>query len=344
MKNYPLLQISSIALFIVSATLNILGYINLFPNSVWMAGSVLAGLELAKFTIVGVVYNMGDAISKSVKSLLSVFLVFLIFISIVGHYAMLTSFYTSNQSTSFIIDDNKQFIKNRMTEIKDEIAELRALYKDFPKGYATKRMRVYKQVEPQIRALQSEYKELRLQFNTERLAKQDEVKSNTNIFKASADLLGVSADKFALFIITMLSIIIDPLALLMVFTAHNVSHHKSKLSPTAEDIELAKMEGRKEALEGLKRESEAIAHNALIKALTDVKSKSIYQVSIKDIMLMSDKEVSTFKDTRLNTKGDRDWFKLALVWREFGTIENDEIVMDFSYVKNINLNEIYGKY
>lgn len=347
MKNYILLQISSILLFVVSATLNILGYINLFPNSVWMAGSVLAGLELAKFTIVGVVYNIGDAISKQVKVLLSGFLVFLIVISVIGHYAMLTSFYSSNQSTALVIDDNKQFISSRMTEIKEEVLELRALYKDFPKGYATKRMRVYNKVKPQIDSLQEEYKDLRGQLNVERLAKQDENSNNANIFQASADLMGVSADKFALFIIMMLSIILDPLALLMVYTAHKVSHYRAEQRDrqiTLEDLEQVKVEAHTKALEGLKSDSEKIAHNVLIDSLNKVKSVTIYQTSIKDIMLMSKDSLKEFKEIRLNTKGDRDWFKLALVWKEFGQVEHNDITMDFNKIKNVNVNIIYGKY
>lgn len=348
MKNYLLLQVSSILLFTVSATLNILGYINLFPNSIWMAGSVLLGLELAKFTVVGVVYNIGDAISLSIKWLLSGFLIFLIVISVIGHYAMLTSFYTSNQSTALIIDDNKQFITNRMDEIKIEVEELRALYKDFPKSYASKRMKVYNKVKPQIDTLQIEYKTLRQELNTERLNSQDEDVNNTNIFKASADLMNVSADTFALFIILMLSIILDPLALLMVYTAHKVSHFRSSQDEieviTSEDLERAKLEGHTKALESLQQEEEDIKHNKLINALTDVRSRYIYNTSVKDVMMWDEYEVKKFKEHRLNTKDDRDWFKLALVWKEYGKVEHNEITMDFSKVKNVNLNTVYGKY
>jgi len=347
MKNYILLQISSILLFIVSATLNILGYINLFPNSVWMAGSVLAGLELAKFTVVGVVYNIGDAISSGIKWMLSLFLVLLILISVVGHYTMLTSFYVSNQSTALVIEDNSKFIKDRMIEIKSEVKELRALYKDFPKGYASKRMRVYNKVKPQLDALQLEYKHLRVSLNKERVNKQDENKKNANIFKASADLMGISAKQFALFIISILSIILDPLALLMVYTAHKVSHFRMKSKNdliTLEDLEQAKLEGQTKALESLKQEEADIKHNKFINALTNVRSRSIYSISVKDVMMWDDFEIKKFKEHRLNTKDDRDWFKLALVWKEYGKIEHNEITMDFSKVKNVNLNTVYGKY
>jgi len=340
---YFLLQISSILLFGVSATLNITGYINLFPNSVWMAGSILAGLELAKFTIVGVVYNMEDAIGKGIKSLLSLFLILLILISVIGHYAMLTSFYTSNQSTAIELGDNTHFIKTRMIEVKANIEELRALYKDFPKGYATKRMKVYKQVEPQIDKLQLEYKGLVEELNKARLQTQVEHKDNTNIFKASADLMGISSDKFALFIIILISVILDPLALLMVFTSHNVSNHIAK-KKEEEQIELIRLEAENKALESKEAKDKVIAHNQLIRVLTDVKGRIVSDTSIEDIMGMGATDLSEFKATKLNSKEDREWFKLALLWREYGSIEGKDMSMDFSLLKDININSIYGRY
>jgi len=332
MKHY-LLQISSVLLFIVSATLNITGYIKLFPNSVWMAGSILAGLELAKFTIVGVVYNMKDGVGNSIKFILSLFLVLLILISVVGHYAMLTSFYTSSNTKSIELVDNTKFIKERMSEVKVNIEELRALYKDFPKGYASKRMKVYTKVKPQIDALQLEYKQLVKQLNSERLETQSEHKEHTNIFKASADLMSVSADSFALFIIMLLSVILDPLALLMVFTSHKVSTYRYN-----KEIEAV------EVLEQQKALSIQEEPNALYKSLTEMRDRSIYRTSVKDIMEMSVADLSEFKSVRLNTKGDRDWFKLALIWREYGSIVNNELVIDFTDVRDININTVYGKY
>lgn len=332
MKNY-LLQISSIFLFFVSATLNILGYINLFPKSIYMAGSVLAGLELAKFTIVGVVYNT-TSVSKKLKALLTIFLTLLILISVIGHYAMLTSFYSQNKLTSSIIADNTIFLENRVKEVNSNITELQSLYQEFPEGYASKKMKVYNEVKPQIDALQLEYKSLIDELNTERLAKLKEKKDNANVFEASAELMDVSSDTFAFYIIMGLSIILDPLALLMVFTAHSFSSKK-------EDAKSSLEEERDLAIKELEEFKSNEKYNKLVTYLTDMKNSSLFNKTVRDVMIFDEVMLAEFKKSLL-TKKDREWFKMALIWRKFGKVGPTDISMDFNKVRNTSINEIYG--
>jgi len=360
--NYWLLSASSVILFLVSASLNIDGYIHLFPNSVYMAGTILAGLELAKFTIVGVVYNIEHHISTFVKVILSAFLGLLILISVIGHYAILTSFYTSNQSSSIIIKDNTAFYKNRMEEIKTEIADLQALYKNYPKGYASKRLKVYNSVRPQIDELQSEYKELFAKLSKEREKGHTELKNNSNIFEASAKLMGVTTDKFALYIIMLVSLILDPLALLMVYTAHSFKSNFQKAEE--KNLNIDTIEVQKETplpnleektqdkvlesneVDGVNNEVRDIQNskNSLYQKLIDIQNIKLYGSTVRDVMSWNDYEVKSYKASFLKTKLDRYWFKLALVWREVGTIDNGVMVLDESVVDTINPNEIYGRF
>jgi len=335
--NYVLLSVSAVVLFIVSATLNISGYTQLFPKSVIVVSIVLAGLELAKFTIVGVVFNLGDLVSKKLKVILSLFIVVLIFISTVGHYAVLTSYYVKSYQNKDILVKDTKYLDNQIVYIKEQIKDLKAIYQDYPKGHSTKRLIAYKKVKPDIDRLQKELNELQKQKYQTIKETNNEDKKNTNIFQASADLLGINANKLASLIIFILSLIIDPMTLLMVYTAGAV---KKNIEKRKEQQRLKEEELKQKELEN--KQIEEDLH--LFRKLTEARDYNVNNTTIDDIVEFNDDEVIDFFP-HLDTKEKQEWFKLALVWREYGFMNDKDILtIDFDKIRDLDIDNIYDKY
>lgn len=222
-KNFLLL--SAIIVSIISSTLTVLGYVNLFTGYVLMVGSLLVALELAKFTIATVVITYTPKRKEhrlKQKPWLVAIMFVLMIVASIGHYSYLSKAYYSSKLEMNTIEVTTDLSEVRMNEIQSQIESLNAMYTNIPDTHTTKKMNMYKQIKPQVEGLQHELKQLRAEKieRTKSLATEENQKIGA--MKYTAQLLGIEEGKLANFIILLISILIDPVALLLSSVAFSV--------------------------------------------------------------------------------------------------------------------------
>lgn len=256
----------AIALTLVSASMTVLGYTSLYSSATHIIAALFIVLECAKATIFAIVFNVARLHHKMILLILASAL---IIISFLGHLSYLSKAYRVNQiaisgnieinesikeSTKAQIDSIDAQIKMLNDEIqagKDEIIQIRKTVNDLEDAKDRNWMqqrnnRRVNDITANNRQLSAKIQELykeKSALNKESLQNTNQMVSNSNeianrsVFKFTADIFGISQDTLANIINVILSLVIDSLALVMLWVAGDLwkmTHKKRKDSKKQE--------------------------------------------------------------------------------------------------------------
>lgn len=209
-----LMSTVAVGLFLVSGYLTVAGYASLFSTNKEIIVSLLIMMEISKFSIATVVIN--QKILGSYRYILSAFLVILVLLASIGHYGYLSSLHSVNETKNEVQDESLSYTNSRITMLINDKENLQRQYDSFDAtAQATRKERLYKSIQPKIDEINLELDRL----SKEKMAMisiKDSVSHKESIAMGyTAKLLGMTVDQFASILISLLSIIIDPLVIVL---------------------------------------------------------------------------------------------------------------------------------
>lgn len=247
-------------LTIISAVMNVSGYISLYQQSSIIISMLFISLEVAKATIFGIVFIIGD---RTQKIILLLFAVLLVTISFLGHLSFLSRAYNVTKNETRILEESskihKDTIEDQIQLIDSQIDNMKTLLDRNNSEYETiktnidsyqnansknwayntnkKRMKEISETNSDINnKLQKLYEQKREIINS----KKDYSETNKDIthkiainsvFDYTSKIFNVTTDTLSTYINIILSIVIDPIALILLWTGNSLMFRKSN-SPT----------------------------------------------------------------------------------------------------------------
>lgn len=206
--------LASLSLSSVSAFMTIVGFMNFFYFNKLIIGILFGAIELVKFVSATIVFN-NIHISKHHKIGLFFFLSVLIVISTIGHYSYLSQSYFSNQETANakvnIVQDKIALIKSNIKDKEQENLNLTKEVETIPESKKTLRVQMMtknntkiKENNEKIALARTELMKLSEKYAEETSSAVDK--------KAAKNTFGENNTKYAIILIFLLAVIIDPLA------------------------------------------------------------------------------------------------------------------------------------
>lgn len=321
----------AIGLTLVSAMMTISGYLSLYAGRTIIISALFIILELAKATIFGIVFVYAD---KKYKPILLTLATALIVLSFMGHTSYLNHAYASNKveaqvSREFItqtkdthdtqlkdLDFQIQLLREQIQQGKDEIQSLTdtatglqtANARNWALGTNKRRIKEIQdtnlKLSQDIKDLYAQKKSLlndSLQSTKDAGRKQAET-TNRSVFQYTADMFGTTQDKLASVINFILALVIDTLALTMLWVSGEMWKQRKRYNKRVATIK------ENELKELQKQQTPQEVQDNLEQYLFNGKS-------VQDVIGMNDSEVAALK-TKVKTKAQLDWLNFALELRK----------------------------
>lgn len=245
---YVTVLIVAICLTLVSASMTVIGFTSLYAGRTIVISALFVILEITKATIFGIIFVYGD---KKHKVPLLVIVTFLIILSFIGHISYLSYAYHSNKTALQVskeyftqtkdthntrlkdLDYQIQLLKEQIQVGKDEIQTLTKTAKDLQTADSrhwatTTNKRRIKEIQDSNLKLLADIKELTAEksrvmedslSSTKTQGQQIAETTNRSVFQYTADIFNTTQDKLASVINFILALVIDTLALVMLWVA-----------------------------------------------------------------------------------------------------------------------------
>lgn len=360
---YIVVTTVAIALTIVSALMTISGYLSLYAGRTLIVSSLFVVLEFAKATIFGIIFVYAD---KRNKIILLVLAIFLVCLSFIGHLSYLNNAYATNKTQATVsqeivtqtkethdtqlqdLDYQIQLIREQIQVGKDEIKTLNetatGLQTANSRNWAvsTNKKRI-KEIQDQNIKLQQDIKDL---YTQKKELLNDSLKSTKDsrtqtleattysVFKHTADLIGITQDSLARAINFILALVIDTLALVMLWTAGEMwKQHRAQQNRASQARTHIINKATRELLDTelpapsptLTREPPT-PQDDLPQTLDSDPEQFLFEgKSVDDVIGMTDLEVQALQK-KVKTKAQRDWLSFALKRRKiYSDLQYEEL-------------------
>lgn len=206
--------ITIISLFgaLISGYMTVTGYSSMFATTSIIVILVISTLEVAKFSIASMVLHQ-KGLDIVHKIILGFFAVTLTLLASVGHYGFLTKLASNSSSIVSTSKDSMSHVDSELISLKSDKTILQKQFDSIPDSYVTAKARMYKQVKDKIDKIDSRM----LVLNTEKsnlINNSSEVEDH-NIMGNVASLMKVDKSTFTSWVIAVLSLVIDPLIIVM---------------------------------------------------------------------------------------------------------------------------------
>lgn len=240
--------IVAIALTLTSASMTILGYTSLYAENVTILAILFIVLETTKATIFGIVFVSAKQIHKAPLLILAIAL---IIISFIGHLSYLSKSYNVNkvaiqgsldiseaikqsaQSQMQGIETQIQLLQNEIQVGNAEIEQMRNVVNDLQKPNARhwaqglNKNRIAEitnhnaNLSQQIQNLYKQREQIQKDYisDMQKITTQSNDVASRSVFTYTAEMFGITQDKLANIINVILSLVIDSLALIMLWVA-----------------------------------------------------------------------------------------------------------------------------
>ena len=326
----------AVGLTLISASMTVVGYTSLYAEKTLIISALFITLEITKATIFGVVFVIGEAKHKIPLIALAICLILL---SFVGHLSYLSKAYNTNkvsvQVSKDYVEQTKLAYSTQLQDIETQIAmlqervkaqdsEIQTLTKASGEletansrhwSLSTNKRRIKELQDSNIKLL-AEIKDLtaqRASLVKDSLASSKEQgvqiaeTANRSVFQYTADLFGISQDKLANSINVALALVIDTLALMMIWVAGSLWQQR-KREQFWDESPLSALKRDPIEMDGLKpartKVSKDNANNYLFEGNT-----------VQDVVKMSDDEIEALK-SKVKTQDQLDWLNFCLTLRE----------------------------
>lgn len=223
-----LMSVVAVGLFLVSGYLTVAGYASLFSVNKEIIISLLIMMEISKFSIATVVIN--QKVLGAYRYILSAFLVILVLLASIGHYGYLSSLHGVNESKNEVQDESLSYVNSRISMLTADKENLQRQYDAFDAtSQATRKERLYKSIQPKIDDINEELAILFKEKSKLISNKATESHKETTAMNYTAKLLGMTVDQFAGLLISLLSIIIDPLVIILASLSSKMRHMRRNI-------------------------------------------------------------------------------------------------------------------
>lgn len=321
----------AIGLTLVSAMMTISGYLSLYAGRTIIISALFVVLELAKASIFGIVFVYAD---RKYKPILLTLAIALILLSFMGHTAYLSSAYASNKAEAQVsrelitqtkdthdtqlkdIDYQIQMLRDQIQAGKDEIQSLTdtstglqtANARNWALGTNKKRIKEIQdtniKLSQDIKDLYAQKKELLNDSlkSTRDAGIQQAKTTNRSVFQYTADMFGTTQDKLASVINFILALVIDTLALTMLWVSGEMWKQRKRYNKRVATIKANELK------EINKQQTPQEVQDNLEQYLFNGKS-------VQDVIGMNDSEVADLR-AKVKTKAQLDWLNFALELRK----------------------------
>lgn len=348
MRRAIIILIIAFALTLTSAVMNISGYITLYSEASAIIAIIFIALELTKAAIFGIALTLA---TKTQKSLLVGFALFLLVISFLGHLSFLSRAYNINKSDldnstmmqetlteshstqTQIIDDQIATVKSQLESNNVELKTIQDNITAYRNDNKTNSANwVYTTNKKRIQEITNDNKELNQQLTDLYKQKQavaqqridttkqlTEVNSNIasrSAFIYTASIFNTTQDKLAQIINIVLSLAIDPLALIMLWTGTSLIQRKQDEKQQQQETQIIDTDNHYETIE-----QESITEQPEPKHIPpeqiDIYNahKYTYQgYTLDDIMNLDTDTINNLKYT-MKTKLAKEWLNACITIR-----------------------------
>lgn len=317
----------AIGLTLVSSAMTILGYNSLYAGRTIVISSLFVVLEFAKATIFGIVLVYAE---KKHKHILLALAGILIILSFVGHLSYLSKSYHSNkvsvQTTQELTAQTRDAHTTQLADIESQItmlqeqinagkAEIETLT-SAAEGFdnansrhwavSTSKSRIKEiqtqnaQTNQQIMELYTRKAEL-LNKSLDTTREAHQTLTNTtdrSVFQYTADMFGITQDRLASIINFLLALVIDTLALTMLWTAGTMWRQRKRYTKRMKQVKPTE-----DVIQPTKLPDENY-EQYLFEGHT-----------IQDVTKLSDEEIQVLK-SRVKTQAQLNWLNFALSVRK----------------------------
>lgn len=324
--------------------MTVMGYMTLYSAHAFVMGILFCTLEVAKATICGLILPGTDKLRY--KTPLVTLSAILVIVSFVGHISFLSASYAKNRTTVQVsnelitktkdthetqlndIDYQISMIKEQIQQGKDEIKNLTetatglqtANARNWALGTNKKRI---KEIQDQNLKLMEDIKELSAQksqimqeslTSTRDTGKQIAEATNRSVFQYTADIFGTTQDRLATFINFILALVIDTLALVMLWVAGEMWKQRKTIIKRQNTIKRKELD---KELVITKMETQPL-HPAKANIKKENLDEYLFEGNtVQDVVEMTDEEVEALK-AKVRTQDQLDWLNFALTIRNHG--------------------------
>lgn len=346
-----IVTIVAVALTLTSATMTILGYTSLYSHNSLIIASLFIVLECCKATIFGVILVSGRTHHKTILLILATLL---IAASFIGHLSYLSKSYYTNQvaiqGNTEVNESLKESVKSQLVGIDEQI---RILNQEIQEGNAEveqirKRANDFSRADQRNWILQTNSKTIQsiLEHNRElsqtiQTLYQDKANiqreynatlttitnnvteiASRSVFRYTADILDMEQDRLANIINTLLSLVIDTLALVLLWVAGEMwNKDKPKLN-----LRSKKGQGLSEVKPPLTKAENNIT-------MENVRNFNFEGYTVDDIIRMPISSIDELKN-RVKTEDQLNWINLALTIKNHADITG-KISKDTAHYKEL---------
>lgn len=326
----------AVVLTLTSATMTVLGYTSLYSHNSIIIASLFIVLECSKATIFGVILVSGKVQHKAPLIILAALL---IVASFIGHLSYLSKSYYTNQvaiqGNTEINESLKSSVQSQVSGIEaqidilnqeiqagnDEINQIRQRANDLAK--ASERNWVHQSNSKRVqeilehnRTLSQEIQKLyqqRSQIQREYNNQLSNITLNTNeiasrsVFRYTADIFSIQQDRLANIINILLSLVIDTLALVLLWVAGDM------WKDTKTQVSKVRNKGIKETKKPLTKAKNNIN-------VENAKNFNFEGYTVDDVVSMSDKEIENLRNL-VKSEDQLNWLNAALTIRNHADIK-----------------------
>lgn len=198
----------ALTLAISSGFMTISGYMNFFSSNKEVIGIIFCLFELTKFIIMSLIIS-DNKFPLMIKGVLFLVIGALLLLSIGGHYSFLSKAYFDDKKNFEIMETNKNNKKEIIKLLEEENKRLKKSIEDVPSDYISRKSKKEQELNPKIE--ENNKKIIELKSFEEVNENKSVLKINSMFFTAKE--LKIDIDYLAKIVITILSLLIDFLAL-----------------------------------------------------------------------------------------------------------------------------------
>jgi FAD/FMN-containing dehydrogenase len=216
LRSFNLSLVSGLVLAAISLTFSATGLIHLFTGSSSLIAVMAIAFEAAKVAIT--IYLIQHFRWRLLPVALSAALVLLSAISSIGIYGTLGRAYNAGRSEVTGLAAKVTALQGSLAALEQDRSRLYAQVEAVPASQGTNRRRILQAIQPQVRQLDKEISDHRRELVTAQQSATVEAHDIGDLRYAS-ELFGVSQDRLAMGIITVLAFLLDPLALMLLLAS-----------------------------------------------------------------------------------------------------------------------------
>jgi len=211
-QSFTVVLLVALGVATISAWFTVNGLIALFSGAINSIVAMVIALEVGKITIAGWLI-----LGRRTKLKIPLLIIMLVLMGIagVGHFGFLSEAYNKERAVQTRTEGKVERLERQIEMLEARDTDLQTLVDRTPENYVTRRWQIWQDIAPEQEKI---YKQLdSLYIVRDNLAEEElEIELSIGPYRHIAALLGTTKDNVARGVALILSLIIDPLAILLI--------------------------------------------------------------------------------------------------------------------------------